>query len=209
MDAGSTPPILRHHAPDEIPQLGVGPRPSWPARDPPPVSAIRSSVPGDDGSGLDDCERRGPVGPHPPQRDPEQAVGGYEPWTAATVSEGSKLVSQGEIVEDERLSRECQGATGPEGELEEKKHRPKMRADRCDSKSGSCRRGVGRGRFSVQSPAVGSKCGGWNIGEAQVKALREINGFVGQSDNCVKAVRKVDQLAGVKVYHRRGWSSGD
>jgi hypothetical protein len=57
MNAGSTPSILRHHATDEIPQWGIGPRPSWSARDPPPVGAIRTSVPGDDGSRLEDGEQ--------------------------------------------------------------------------------------------------------------------------------------------------------
>ena len=72
------------------------------------------------------------------------------------MSKGGELLSQGEIVEDECLSQACHGATGPEGELEEKQHRRTMRADLCDSKGkGRDRRVVGRGRSSVQGAAHG------------------------------------------------------
>ena len=50
------------------------------------------------------------------------------------MSKGAELLSQGEIVENECLSREYQGANGPDGELEEKEHRRKMQADLCDRK---------------------------------------------------------------------------
>ena len=50
------------------------------------------------------------------------------------VGEDGELLSQGEIVEDECASRQCQGANGPEGQLEKEKHSGRMRTHVGDGK---------------------------------------------------------------------------
>ena len=102
---------------------------------------------------FDDRQRLGPVAPHGPQRDPEQAVGRSEPWAAAAVSKGSELVSQGGIIEDEGPSRERQGAYRPDDALEEQQRPKNMQTDLCNGNGGPT-----DSRF---------KGGGRSIGEAQ------------------------------------------
>jgi len=157
--ARNAPTLFRDHEPDEGTELGVAPGPSWLARDAAPTGAIRLSVPGDHGGGSDDRQGLDPVGPQRAQSDPEKAVGRYESWTAATVSEGGKLMSQGEIVEDECLSRACQGANGPDDEFEEKQHCRTMRADPWNSK-GKGERPSRRGRDNTHTvhAASGRRC---------------------------------------------------
>jgi hypothetical protein len=113
MDAGSTPPILRHHATDEITNLGVGAWAAWLAGNVAPIGAIRAAVPRDDRGRFDDRERRGPLRPYGPQCDPEETVSRVES-RPTTVSQGSELLSQYEILEDEGVSREWQDAEGPD-----------------------------------------------------------------------------------------------
>jgi hypothetical protein len=66
------------------------------------------------------------------RRQVPQAVGREELWTTAAMREGGQLVPQGEIVEDEGLSRACQGAHGPDEKLEEQQHCRRMRGNLCD-----------------------------------------------------------------------------
>ena len=139
--------ILRHHPTDEFPQLGVGTGTPGLARDPSPVSAASSSVPGDDGGGSDDRQCTGPVGPNPAQGHPEETVGRPEAWPAPAVSEGGELLAEGEILEYERRSRECQGANDPKGPPEKQRHSGRMRAHIRDGKR--------------------TETGGWSFGEAQ------------------------------------------
>src|SRR5437879_4793580 len=113
MDARRAPPILRHHTADELPERDRGPGASRLAGEAAPVGPIRSSVPGDDGGGLDDRQGLRPLAPQRPQGDPEEAVSRSQPWTATAVSQGRELLSQGEILEDEGVSRSGEGATRP------------------------------------------------------------------------------------------------
>ena len=128
MDAGSTPPILRHHATDEIAKLGVGAWAAWLAGNAAPIGAIRSSVPRDDAGRFDDCERRGPLRPYGPQCDPEGAIDGHESRTTSAACDDGELLSQGEVVQDQGLPREGHGPNSPEDQLEREEHRGKMPA---------------------------------------------------------------------------------
>ena len=95
---------------------------------------------------LHDRQCTRPVGPSLTQSDPEETVGHDETWAAPAVNDGGELLPQGEIVEYEVPSRECQGANGPEGQPEKQKHFGRMRTHVRDGK--------GRDR------------GGWGFGEA-------------------------------------------
>lgn len=106
-----SPTVLRHHASNEIAQLGVGTRSSWFAGDLSPVGAIRPSVPRDHSGGFDDRQGGGPVGPHRTQCDPEGAIDDHESRTTSTACGDGELLSQGEVVQDQGLSREGQGPT--------------------------------------------------------------------------------------------------
>ena len=66
-----------------------------------------SPMPPDHRGGLDDGDGIRPAGPQAGQQDPEQAVGGSQPWTRHGALEDGQLVPQCEVLEHE-------GALGPD-----------------------------------------------------------------------------------------------
>ena len=64
-------------------------------------------MPPDHRGGLDDGDGIRPAGPQAGQQDPEQAVGGSQPWTRHGAPEDDQLVPQRKVLEHE-------GALGPD-----------------------------------------------------------------------------------------------
>ena len=64
-------------------------------------------MPPDHRGGLDDGDGIRPAGPQAGQQDPEQAVGGSQPWTRRGPLEDGQLMAQGEVLEH-------QGVLGPD-----------------------------------------------------------------------------------------------
>src|SRR5207302_4461196 len=82
--AGCTPTrILAAHSADQISNLARNDGSSRLATLdlPGPEKAETGTMPGNDGLGLNDGQRRAPAAPHPGQRDPEEAVHGSQPGT--------------------------------------------------------------------------------------------------------------------------------
>ena len=101
MDTRRTPPILRQHATDEVPQLGVGTGTSWLAGDSSPVGTIRSSVPGHHGGGFDDDEALSPSIAEPSEPEPEDAGLGSQPrGGVASPVEDDELLAERQILCD-------------------------------------------------------------------------------------------------------------
>lgn len=154
MDAGSTPPILRHHATDEIAKLSVGACAAWLAGNAAPIGAIRSSV-RDDGGRFDECERRGPLRPYGPQCDPEEAVSRVQSRTTT----GAKVASCWRRARFSR-TRVCRDRMRARQVFQTTSLRSRCIAATCDRTSPHASART-RKRFSAQ------RCGGRNIGEAQ------------------------------------------
>lgn len=130
MNARRSPPIFSHHASDQATELRVDGRASLPAGDASPVSARRASVPGDDGGGLNDRQYFAPIWPQITQRNPEEAIDFAQMRPATAVSQGGELLSEGEILEHQRSTRQTQSARGAEEELQQEEHRGTMRSPR-------------------------------------------------------------------------------
>src|ERR1700758_499596 len=84
VNAGCTPTrILPAHPADQISNLARNDGSSRLAMPdlPGPEKAEASTMPGQDGLGLNDGQRRAPAAPHPGQPDPEEAVPGSQPGT--------------------------------------------------------------------------------------------------------------------------------
>jgi hypothetical protein len=64
-------------------------------------------MPAEDRLGLDDGDDLRPAAPQSGEQDPEQAVGGSQPWTRHGALEDDQLVPQREVLEHE-------GALGPD-----------------------------------------------------------------------------------------------
>ena len=97
------------HPPDERSDLrgdGRAAR-SIPAALPGPEELEAGPLPSDHGRGLDDGDGIRPAGPQAGQQDPEQAVGGSQPWTRHGALEDDQLVPQRKVLEHE-------GALGPD-----------------------------------------------------------------------------------------------
>ena len=156
MDTRCSPPVLRHHAPDEITQLTVGARSSSFARDSSPVGAIRPSVPSHNCGRLDDHQGRSPVCPHLTQRHPERTIGGEESRTSTAVSGNRELLSQGEVLQHQGMLRNYQRSHGPEDQFEGEQHCGSMQSRLENGKSPFTP------RLSIPRP----KCRGWDFGEA-------------------------------------------
>ena len=96
-----------HRANERSDLRGDG-RAAWPvpAALPGPEELEASPLPPDHRGGLDDGDGIVPAGPQAGQQDPEQAVGGSQPWARHGALEDDQLVPQGEVLEHE-------GALGP------------------------------------------------------------------------------------------------
>ena len=78
-----------------------------PAALPGPEELEAGPLPPDHGGGLDDGDGIRPAAPQAGQQDPEQPVGGSQPWTRRGALEDGQLVPQREVLEH-------QGALGPD-----------------------------------------------------------------------------------------------
>lgn len=63
-----------------------------------------------------------------------RSIDGHESRTTSAASGDGELLSQGEVVQDQGLSRECYGPNSPEDQLEREEHRDKMRGWISDGK---------------------------------------------------------------------------
>ena len=63
---------------------------------------VRTTMPGKDGLGLNDGQRRAPAAPHPGQPDPHEAVHGSQPGTSSRGTlKHADLVAQSQVLEFE------------------------------------------------------------------------------------------------------------
>ena len=95
------------HSSDERSDLWGDVRAAWPvpAALPGPEELEAGPLPPDHGCGLNDGHRIRPAAPQAGQQDPEQPVGGSQPWTRRGALEDGQLVPQREVLEH-------QGAAG-------------------------------------------------------------------------------------------------
>jgi hypothetical protein len=154
VDPRRSPPVLLHHASNQLTQFLVGSGPSWFAAEVTPVDAVGSSVPGDNGCGFHDCQEAGPVGPDLPECDPERTIDRDQFRASATANCAGELLSEGEVFQDQGSARTRQGANGPEHHFEDEEHRGSMRGLSDDGKFRSERIPVSSG-FRIQNAADG------------------------------------------------------
>jgi hypothetical protein len=93
-------------------------------------------MPPDHRGGLDDGDGIRPAGPQAGQQDPEQAVGGSQPWTRRGALENDQLVPQREILEHQKALGPGPAEEPCENEGDHVGHhrsgRPKVNVDETD-----------------------------------------------------------------------------
>jgi hypothetical protein len=98
VDPGGSPiEVHCRHAPDESPNLLVGPRPaaSRPGT-PTPVKTKAGTVPADDGVGFHDDEDLAPAEPQDPKCRPEESIPRVQCWPRPFAFEDRDLLAEGE-----------------------------------------------------------------------------------------------------------------
>jgi len=110
--------VLRDHAEDELAQFLVdapssraGPMP----REPRPVQLEPGAMPADDGLWLDEDQRTFPFRPEPPQYHPEQPIRRSETGLRVPLLQGSELLPQGQIFQEQIATR----TNGPGSQFEQ------------------------------------------------------------------------------------------
>jgi len=77
-----------------------------------PISPESFPMPPDDRLGSDDDEGAAPSGPDSAKPYPEKPVQQAQPWSRALALEGRKLLAQGQVLEDQIISRLKNGSEG-------------------------------------------------------------------------------------------------
>ena len=131
VNAGCTPTrILTAHPADQIANLARydGSSRSATLDLPSPEKAEASTMPGKDGLGLNDGQRRAPAAPHPGQPDPHEAVHGSQPGTSSRATlKHADLVAQSQVLQLKGRARTENRGQGGEEHRERNGHRRRIK----------------------------------------------------------------------------------
>ena len=123
MDAGRSPGwILSNHAKDQRTDLlahALSAAPLSGLGEPSPIQPKAGPMPTHNRSGCNHDERRFPSSPESSQHDPEQLVQRSEPMAGSFGVQSNQLLAEGQVFEDEILTR-AESAQNPAEEMPER-----------------------------------------------------------------------------------------